>query len=192
MCHGTQGSASVRLFCEDYGRALPAPTTVTDRRHSFGNGPTSFVVARVAAPCYPSRLAAIPTMACSRKNYLHSFLCVVATTVAAAGSSADGSLRYFRFDKGVAGPAAGPLPDRFDAPGALGWRVPLDSGRSTPVLCSGKIFLTTYRSESKELATVALDDKTGQMLWRRSVAAARIEQTHPIGSPATATPSCDG
>ena len=39
----------------------------------------------------------------------------------------------------------------------LRWRVPLDPGRSTPILHGGKVLLTTYRAESKELATVALD-----------------------------------
>ena len=100
--------------------------------------------------------------------------------------------KYFRSDEGVAGSGAGPLPDRFDAPGVLNWRVPLDPGHSTPILCKGKIFLTTYRAEPKELATVALDEKTGQTLWRRAITAERVEQTHTLGSPATATPACDG
>src|SRR5437016_4955533 len=127
-------------------------------------------------------------MTCQLRNHL--LRCVVASIVATVASSADAI--YFRSDEGVAGSAAGALPDRLDSPGALGWRVSLDTGHSTPILSNGKVFLTTYRAESKELATVALDEKTGQTLWRRPIAAARVEQTHPIGSPATATPACDG
>ena len=57
---------------------------------------------------------------------------------------------------------------------------------------NGKIVLTAYRAESKELATIALDEKTGKTLWRRPVVVEHVEQTHQIGSPATATPACDG
>ena len=98
---------------------------------------------------------------------------------------------YFRSDAGVAG-AAGALPGNFEAPETLRWRVPLDPGRSTPILHGGKIFLTTFRAESKELATVAFDEASGRLLWRAPLVPERIEPTHPIGSPATATVACDG
>jgi outer membrane protein assembly factor BamB len=100
---------------------------------------------------------------------------------------------YFRSDAGVAGPAAGPLPDHFDAPGALRWRVPIDSGHSTPVLVGDKIVLTTYRAAAEELATAALSQETGKQIWRRVVSTGAVEQFHRAsGSPAAATPACDG
>ena len=99
--------------------------------------------------------------------------------------------KYFRSDAGVADSAAA-LPDNFEAPESLLWRVPLDPGHSTPVTHSGKIFLTTYRPDSKQLATVALEEGTGRLLWRNPLVPEQVEQTHPIGSPATATPACDG
>jgi outer membrane protein assembly factor BamB len=114
---------------------------------------------------------------------------VIASAAAVAGSA---DAKYFRSAPGVAGSGGGALPEDFGAAGELRWRAPLDPGHSTPVLSGGRIFLTGYRAESKELATIALDQETGQTLWSRAVAAARIEQTHPIGSPATATPACDG
>ena len=120
------------------------------------------------------------------------FLCGMATTLALIASSADGSLKYFRSDEGMAGSGVGPLPDNFDAPGVLRWRVEVDPGHSTPILVNGKIFITTCRAGSKELATVALDEKDGRLLWRSALAVTRVEQTHQIGSPATATPACDG
>jgi outer membrane protein assembly factor BamB len=124
------------------------------------------------------------------KNLLLPFLFAVASIAASVAGSVEPT--YFRSDEGVAGSGTGPLPDDFGASGKLRWRVPLDPGHSTPVLCSGRIFLTGYRAGSKEMATVALDQKTGQTLWSRAIASPRIEQTHPIGSPATATPACDG
>ncbi len=105
--------------------------------------------------------------------------------------AADSPFTYFRSDAGLQA-GAGPLPSRLDVPEALSWRVSLDSGHSTPVLRAGKIFLTTYRADSKELAIVALDEKTGRQLWRSPIAPEQVEQTHPIGNPATATPACDG
>jgi len=60
------------------------------------------------------------------------------------------------------------------------------------VIASGRIYLTTYRSESRELALVALKEQTGEQLWRAPLVPATIEQTHPLGNPATATVACDG
>lgn len=110
----------------------------------------------------------------------------------AHGADADGPPpTYFRSDAGA--PAkAGTLPADLAKPEALVWRVDIDEGHSTPIIQAGKIFLTTYRPDSRELATVALDAVTARMLWRSPVLPTTIEQTHPIGSPATATPACDG
>ncbi len=100
-------------------------------------------------------------------------------------------LHYFRADKGV-GHAVAALPEDFNAPECLNWRVPLDGGHSTPIVEGGKIFVTTYRADSKELATVALNQASGKLLWRNPIVPERVEETHPIGSPATATMACDG
>ena len=130
-----------------------------------------------------------------RQGHLRHIALFVALSTAAvaplAPAPAPGETRYFRWDAGVTR-SAGSLPSQFDAPDTLRWRVPLDPGRSTPILNSGKIFLTTYHAESKELATVALDETSGRLLWRNPLVPERVEQTHPIGSPATATVACDG
>jgi outer membrane protein assembly factor BamB len=84
------------------------------------------------------------------------------------------------------------LPSNFDAAGALRWRVPLDPGHSTPIRSGGRLFLTAYKAETRELEVVALDEKSGATVWRRAVAVPEVEKTHSIGSPATATPACDG
>jgi outer membrane protein assembly factor BamB len=100
---------------------------------------------------------------------------------------------YFRSDGGVAPGASGPLPNHLNAPDALRWRVPLDSGQSTPIVAGGKIFITTFNAESKELATIALEESSGRILWKRPAPAAHIEEYHPkSGNAAVATPACDG
>lgn len=100
-------------------------------------------------------------------------------------------IEYFRADAGVPR-SSGALPEDLNVPETLKWRIPLDGGHSTPILESGKIFVTTYRADSKELATVALDQANGKVIWRNPVVPERVEETHPIGSPATATVACDG
>src|SRR5262249_55434260 len=59
-------------------------------------------------------------------------------------------------------------------------------------LRNGKIFLTTWSPQSRELATVALDEATGKVLWRNPIVPERVEQVNPSGNPATPTPACDG
>jgi outer membrane protein assembly factor BamB len=99
---------------------------------------------------------------------------------------------YFRSDIGIA-TNVGQLPDRFEAPTKLRWRTPVDSGQSTPIVWGNRIFLTSYRAAERELAAIALDRETGQLVWKQRVTAERIEELHPtMGNPATATPACDG
>ena len=92
----------------------------------------------------------------------------------------------FRYDKGQ-GASPGNLPEFLGNREALLWRTPLDGGHSTPIVAGGRIFLTTYRSQSRELATVALSEANGHELRRRALVPEQVEQTHQIGSPATAT-----
>src|SRR5579872_2109754 len=119
-------------------------------------------------------------------------VCVCLCMAAFASRGAQNQLVYFRSDRGVADPSCGALPSQFDSPGALRWRRPLDPGHATPILYGGKIFLTAYKEDSHELAVLGLDATTGEILWRSAVTVPRVEQTHQLGSPATATPACDG
>src|ERR1051326_1468287 len=124
-----------------------------------------------------------------RQAFLITVQCILGCSAIAGETSA--GVQYFRSDAGVAR-SPGTLPEDLNAAGALVWRVPLDEGHSTPILADGKIFVTTFRAASKEVATVALDEATGKLLWRNPIVPERVEETHPIGSPATATVACDG
>jgi outer membrane protein assembly factor BamB len=121
---------------------------------------------------------------------LFAFAFSAACLTSRAAQPAAGS-KYFRSDDGLA-VGNQPLPDDLATPEALKFRVPLDAGHSTPIIHKGKILLTTWRAESQELATVALDETTGRLLWRDAVKPERVEQLHELGSPATATVACDG
>ena len=98
---------------------------------------------------------------------------------------------YFRQQSGV---AAGkqPLPDEFETREQLLWKQELQPGHSTPCVYGSSIFLTTYDSDKKQLATVALDRTTGKIRWNRIAPAEEIELVHQVGSPASCTPACDG
>ncbi len=124
-----------------------------------------------------------------------AFLLSVAWLFISGGTAvliAEDNLNYFRRDGGVASIEAGSLPERLDSPGALRWRTAIDSGHSTPIACSGRIYLTTYNTKNEELATLALAADTGRILWKRIAPAVGIEEySRDTGSAAQATPACD-
>lgn len=98
---------------------------------------------------------------------------------------------YFREDGGEAANDGQPLPETFSDE-QLVWKQELLPGNSTPCICGDRIFLTTWDAEKRELATVALDRERGRPLWKKPVPTTDIEPFHPVGSPASSTPACDG
>ena len=98
---------------------------------------------------------------------------------------------YFRRDHGVA-QGQFSLPSDFSRDAKQLWRVALPPGHSTPCVCGDSIYLTTYRAEEKELATVAIDRLSGVVRWKQVVPTQSIEPVHATGSPATSTPACNG
>jgi len=72
------------------------------------------------------------------------------------------------------------------------WKTPIATGLSSPIIWEGRIFLTEFNRESKQLATLCIDRATGKVLWRRAVQPAQIEKVHEISSPAGSTPVTDG
>jgi outer membrane protein assembly factor BamB len=72
------------------------------------------------------------------------------------------------------------------------WKVAVGPGLSSPIVWNGRIFLTEFDSANKQLATLSIDQRTGKILWRRTVAPETIEKVHQISSPAGSTPVTDG
>ena len=102
-----------------------------------------------------------------------------------------GDATYFRHDNGI-GVDASALPEDFASKSNQLWRVPVKPGISSPCVHGDRIFLTTFDKGASELATVALDRKTGATLWTKTAPTERIEDVHQVGSPASCTPACDG
>jgi len=72
------------------------------------------------------------------------------------------------------------------------WKVAVGPGLSSPIVWNGRIFLTEFDSTKRQLSTLCIDQRTGKILWRRTVAPASIEKVHEISSPAGSTPVTDG
>jgi outer membrane protein assembly factor BamB len=82
-----------------------------------------------------------------------------------------------------------PLPTEIDPQQPL-WKVPLAKGHSSPVVHSGRVYLTTL--EDQKLLTIALDADTGRRLWQREASYEKLESVHGVGSPATSSVAADG
>ncbi len=98
---------------------------------------------------------------------------------------------YFRCDGGVVTDGFA-LPEDFREDAQLLWRTELSPGHSSPCLDQDSIYVTTFEAERRELATVALDRKTGKVRWRQVAPTQCIEPFHPVGSPAASSPATDG
>ncbi len=72
------------------------------------------------------------------------------------------------------------------------WKTAVGSGLSSPIISKGRIFLTEFDPATKQLATLCIDQRTGKILWRRTIVPGEIERVHEISSPAAPTPATDG
>lgn len=70
------------------------------------------------------------------------------------------------------------------------WRVEVGGGNSSPCISGGLLFLTTH--QSNRLWTVCLNREDGKEVWRNAAPVEKLEPTHILGSPATASPATDG
>ena len=72
------------------------------------------------------------------------------------------------------------------------WKTAVPAGHSSPVFWGDRIFLTAFDGERKQLLVMALDRATGRELWRKDVPYESLGTSHPLSTPATATPVVDG
>lgn len=94
------------------------------------------------------------------------------------------------------GPNCSGVTEQEQPPGEFGitnnflWKTRLPPGLSSPCVVGERIFLTAL--EDHQLITIGIGRLDGKVLWRQVAPADKIEETHPTGSPASATPACDG
>jgi len=107
-----------------------------------------------------------------------------------SGESRTDEWLQFRGPNG-AGVAEGfELPAEFSATKNLLWKTPVPFARSSPVVTADRIFLTA--SEGDKLLTLALDRKTGKVLWRRDAVRARHMPIYKANDAASPSPVSDG
>jgi outer membrane protein assembly factor BamB len=82
------------------------------------------------------------------------------------------------------------LPAEFSSTKNLAWKTPVPFARSSPVITADRIFLTA--TEGDKLITLALDRKTGKLLWRREAIRARHMPIYKANDGASPTPVSDG
>src|SRR5262249_16706638 len=70
------------------------------------------------------------------------------------------------------------------------WKASLPPGHSSPIVQGDRIFLNAERG--KELLVIALDRRTGKVLWETKAPGEAREKVHAIGSQAQCTPATDG
>ena len=71
------------------------------------------------------------------------------------------------------------------------WKQTVPAGHSSPSVWGERVFLTAFDGQLQKLELICLSSKTGAILWRRGAPAGKIEKTHNVSNPATATPVVD-
>ncbi|HTG93316.1 MAG TPA: PQQ-binding-like beta-propeller repeat protein [Pyrinomonadaceae bacterium] len=99
----------------------------------------------------------------------------------------------FRGPNGTGVSATTSLPAEFGPKKNVVWRTELPPGHSSPVLTRDRIFLTAHsKDQNHKLFVIALERKSGKILWQREVAKAREGRLQNVNGPASPSPVTDG
>jgi outer membrane protein assembly factor BamB len=82
-----------------------------------------------------------------------------------------------------------PLPAELGPDTNVLWKTALPPGHSSPAVVGDRVYLTAVRE--KRLVTLALDRRSGTVLWEAEAPARELEKVHKICSPASSTPAAD-
>lgn len=122
-----------------------------------------------------------------------SVLFLLATTAAANDDWAQ-----FRGPNGTGISSAKNLPTEFGPDKNVVWKTPLPPGHSSPVFTRDRIFVTAHSPTTKQdkfsykLFVMALDRKTGKILWQREVPRPNKVRLENVNGPASPSPVTDG
>jgi len=97
------------------------------------------------------------------------------------------------------------MPADFGPNRNVAWKVAIPFGHSSPIIVGDTIYVTGAEGGSRanagrekvvdeggKLYTLAIDRRTGRILWRREAPRPRLERYQPTNSPASPTPVSDG
>ena len=127
-----------------------------------------------------------------KRTIFLSICCLFAITTSSAQKSENWA--RFRGPNGQGISEAKGLPERWSADENVAWKtdIPGESW-SSPIVGDDHIFLTTATEDGKNCHVIAIDRKTGKILWNKVVFTQEPEQhRHEMNSYATPTPVTDG
>ncbi len=121
------------------------------------------------------------------------------------GAGFGGDWSQFRGPNGSGVGDAVQLPSEFGPNKNVVWKTPVPFGHSSPVIGGDLIFLTGAEGGSRsdagrekvvdqggKLFTLAIERRTGKIVWRREAPRLRLERYQPTNSPASPSPVTDG
>lgn len=138
-----------------------------------------------------------------RKLLLASRKLTVCATVGAISllvniAVANNDWAQFRGPNGTGISSATNLPTEFGPDKNVIWKTALPPGHSSPVLTRDHIFVTAHTPTTKQdkytykLFVIALDRKTGKILWQREVPRPNKARLENVNGPASPSPVTDG
>ena len=129
----------------------------------------------------------------TRRSWIAFLTTVFLASLAGAAQNKGGEAWWPQFrGPNSSGIGTGKPPVQFGPDQNVLWKTAVGPGLSSPVVWKGRIFLTEFDSTARQLATLCIDQRTGKILWRRTIAPETIEKVHEISSPAGSTPVTDG
>lgn len=85
------------------------------------------------------------------------------------------------------------IPERWSATENIAWKTPIPGrGYSSPIICGDRVFVTSCLEDEGKRLLLALDRRTGKILWERTVIESGLEKKHRLNSYSSATPATDG
>ncbi len=127
------------------------------------------------------------------KNKILLCVCGVFLFITAFGQEQENWTR-FRGPNGQGISKAKDLPVQWSAEENIAWKTDIPgNGWSSPIVWNDHIFLTTATEDGKNCHVIAVDVKTGKILWNKIVFTQKPQQHgHELNSYATSTPVTDG
>ncbi len=114
-------------------------------------------------------------------------------TTAAPGAEEPGNWPRFRGPDGAGVSEAKNLPIRWDTETNIAWKTEIPGqGWSSPIVWGDHVFLTSTTEDGKNCHVIAVDVKTGKVLWDKIVFEQKPQNKHGKNSYATPTPVTDG
>jgi outer membrane protein assembly factor BamB len=85
------------------------------------------------------------------------------------------------------------LPIQWDSTKNVLWKSPVPGiGYASPIIWGDRLFTVTAIPESQERVLLCYDNKSGKLLWQKTVLKAPLEKKHKDNSYASGTPATDG